>query len=186
MINFKQISFLHGICPEADKMAPRQLSGLAPGLKQVHCHHGQLAFGSYEVVSAYYKNPQGVEMIINVSQRTGPAKILQDTSPFIKMYTLMEKSDWSTVWEIAKDAFPKMGDLLKNDHTVLVHCQEGKIRSGTIVGLYLMLIDNQPFAKMEKAIKSAGGQLIPAVRQKLKVLTENERLLLIKELSLPM
>lgn len=109
--------------------SPTRLTGIA-------VLGGALFFSSAEGAGAYYPGkPQCsfFSLVLSVARRHGDKTVFEH----VHRYALKE-GDTAGYKEVARDTFPAIRECLSRGQNVLVHCQEGLIRSATLVYKFLV------------------------------------------------
>mmetsp|Transcript_79017 Transcript_79017/g.149055 ORF Transcript_79017/g.149055 Transcript_79017/m.149055 type:complete len:199 (+) Transcript_79017:78-674(+) len=107
---------------------------------------GRILLGSYDHCKPFYPpNHHSIGLIVNLCKRTGEPRreVKHDVAV---LYEVLSES--SLEWELLEcldRVFPAMKDVLSQGKDVLVHCNEGRVRSPTVVALYLTVVAGQSY-----------------------------------------
>lgn len=125
---------------------------------------GRILLGSYDHAKPFYPpNHKSVGLVVNLCKRTGVPRREVVHDVIVLYEVLSEFSHEAELLECLERVFPVMKAVLSQGQDVLVHCNEGRVRSPTFVALYLTVVahQNHGVAGVSVVMRSAQQLVLP-------------------------
>eukprot|EP00746_Dinoflagellata_sp_MGD_P147922 gnl/MRDRNA2_/MRDRNA2_80230_c0_seq1.p1 gnl/MRDRNA2_/MRDRNA2_80230_c0~~gnl/MRDRNA2_/MRDRNA2_80230_c0_seq1.p1 ORF type:complete len:573 (+),score=96.96 gnl/MRDRNA2_/MRDRNA2_80230_c0_seq1:107-1720(+) len=144
-----------------------------PPLRVYTAGSGRLVQGSYDASKAYYPSTSGrktgPKLILNLCKRSGTPRVENTPVGICILYEVIaENSPANDLIAMLERALPPVYNILDKGGDVLVHCNEGLIRSPTFVAIYLAIMCGEDADTSCKRCTLPGGGMMDAARQLLK------------------
>ncbi len=114
--------------------------------------NGIIAYCDVETARRFYKpSNDEYKLIINVAARFGQPRKMQD-NPLVLSFPMVEYASKHVIDAFKRTMFPEIDKVIQSGERVLIHCEQGQIRSPHLVKLY------RDSKKSEAAVTDSGSQ----------------------------